>query len=66
VRIDGIDTATGRHRPQQLGTYASQRSALATSRDQRVKARSTERGTVSQLVRRYVAGKSDITPKVIG
>lgn len=63
VRIDGIDTATGKHRPRQLGTYASQRSALAASRDQRVKARSTERGTVSWLVRRYVAGKSDITPK---
>ncbi len=63
VRIDGIDTATGKHRPRQLGTYASQRSALAASRDQRVKARSTERGTVSWLIRRYVAGKSDITPK---
>ena len=63
VRIDGIDTATGKHRPRQLGTYASQRSALAASRDQRVTARSTERGTVSWLVRRYVASKSDITPK---
>ncbi len=27
VRVDGIDTATGRHRPKQLGTFASQRSA---------------------------------------
>ena len=63
VRIDGIDTATGKHRPRQLGTYASQRSALAASRDRRADARSTERGTVSWLVRRYVASKSDITPK---
>ena len=63
VRIDGIDTATGNHRPRQLGTYASQRSALAASRNQRAEARSTERGTVSWLVRRYVASKSDITPK---
>ncbi len=63
VRIDGIDTATGNHRPRQLGTYASQRSALAASRAQRAEARSTERGTVSWLVRRYVASKSDITPK---
>ena len=63
VRIDGIDTATGKHRPRQLGTYASQRSALAASRAQRAEARSTERGTVSWLVRRYVASKSDITPK---
>ena len=22
VRVDGIDTATGKHRPRQLGTYA--------------------------------------------
>ena len=28
VRVDGIDTATGKHRPRQLGTYASQRAAL--------------------------------------
>ncbi len=63
VRIDGIDTATGKHRPRQLGTYASQRSALVASRAQRAEARSTERGTVSWLVRRYVASKSDITPK---
>ena len=63
VRIDGIDTTTGKHRPRQLGTYASQRSALTASRAQRAEARSTERGTVSWLVRRYVASKSDITPK---
>ncbi|MEO8265755.1 MAG: site-specific integrase [Ilumatobacteraceae bacterium] len=63
VRIDGIDTTTGKHRPRQLGTYASQRSALAASREHRASARSTERGTVSWLVRRYVASKSDITPK---
>ena len=63
VRIDGIDTATGKHRPRQLGTYASQRSALSASREQRAEARSTERRTVGWLVRRYVAGKSDITPK---
>ena len=29
VRVDGIDTATGKHRPRQLGTYSSQRAALA-------------------------------------
>ena len=63
VRIDGIDTATGKHRPRQIGTYASQRSALAASREHRAGARSTERGTVSWLVRRYVAGKSNITAK---
>ena len=32
VRVDGIDTATGKHRPRQLGTYTSQRAALAAAR----------------------------------
>ena len=63
VRIDGIDTTTGKRRPRQIGTYASQRSALAAAREFRANERSTERGTVSWLVRRYVEGKSDITPK---
>ena len=27
VLVDGIDTTTGKHRPRQLGTFASQRSA---------------------------------------
>ena len=35
VRVDGIDTETGRHRPRQLGTFASQRAALKASRDGR-------------------------------
>jgi integrase len=62
VRVDGIDTATGKHLPRQLGTYASQRSALA-ARSMRAEDRSTERGTVSWLVRRYVASRTDITQK---
>ena len=32
VRVDGIDTATGKHRPRQLATFASQRAALAAAR----------------------------------
>ena len=63
VRVDGIDTTTGKHRPRQVGTYASQRSALAAARSMRAEDRSTERGTVSWLVRRYVAGRTDITVK---
>jgi integrase len=63
VRVDGIDTATGKHRPRQLGTYASQRAALMAARSGRAESRSTERGTVSWLVRRYVAGRTDITLK---
>lgn len=63
VRVDGIDTTTGKHRPRQLGTYNSQRSANAAARSVRADERSTERGTVSWLVRRYVASRTDITPK---
>ena len=63
VRVDGIDTVTGNHRPRQLGTYPSQRSALAAARSMKAEDRSTERGTVSWLVRRYVAGRTDITEK---
>lgn len=63
VRVDGIDTATGKHRPRQLGTYASQRTAMTAARSMRAEDRSTERGTVSWLVRRYVASRTDITEK---
>jgi len=63
VRVDGIDTATGKHRPRQVGTYASQRSAQAAARSMRAEDRSTERGTVSWLVRRYVESRTDITVK---
>jgi integrase len=63
VRVDGIDTTTGKHRPRQLGTYASQRSANAAARSMKTEDRSTERGTVSWLVRRYVASRTDITVK---
>ncbi len=63
VRVDGIDTATGKHRPRQLGTFASRRSANAAARSMKTEDRSTERGTVSWLVRRYVASRTDITVK---
>ncbi len=63
VRVDGIDTATGKHRPRQLGTYPSRRAALAAARAGQADRRSTEHGTVSWLVRRYVAGRTDITLK---
>lgn len=63
VRVDGIDTATGKHRARQVGTYASQRSAQNAARSMRADDRSTERGTVSWLVRRYVESRTDITVK---
>ncbi len=63
VRVDGIDTATGKHRPRQLGTYSSQRSATAAARSAKVEDAAADRGTVSWLVRRYVAGRTDISVK---
>jgi integrase len=63
VRVDGIDTESGKHRPRQLGTYASQRSALAAARSVSAQERVATRDTVSWLVRRYVASRSDVTLK---
>ena len=63
VRVDGIDTETGNHRPRQLGTYGSQRSALAAARSVSVQERAASRDTVGWLVRRYVASRTDVTLK---
>ena len=63
VRVDGLDTVTGKHKPKQLGTFKSQRSALAAARDVKTEDALADKGTVSWLVRRYVAGRTDITPK---
>jgi hypothetical protein len=63
VRVDGIDTESGKHRPRQLGTYPSQRSALKAARSVSVQERVATRDTVGWLVRRYVASRSDVTQK---
>src|SRR6516164_7262128 len=63
VRVDGIDTETGRHRPRQLGTYASQRAAQAAARSTAARDRTVSRDTVGWLVRRYVASRTDVTLK---
>src|SRR3979409_617903 len=63
VRVDGINTETGKVRPRQLGTYASKRSALTASRSTSVEDRSATRDTVSWLVRRYVVSRTDVTLK---
>lgn len=63
VRIDGLDTETGRHRPRQVGTYASQRAAVAAARTAAVQGRPAERGTVAWLVHRYLASRTDLSPK---
>ncbi|MGH9229791.1 MAG: tyrosine-type recombinase/integrase [Acidimicrobiales bacterium] len=63
VRVDGIDTETGNQRPRQLGTYPSQRSALKAARSTPVQELVVTRDTVSWLVRRYVASRTDVTLK---
>ncbi|HEY9559018.1 MAG TPA: site-specific integrase [Acidimicrobiales bacterium] len=63
VRVDGIDTETGRHRPRQLGTYKSQRAALAAARATLLDGRVPDQGTVGWLVKRYVASRTDISVK---
>lgn len=64
VRIDGLDTETGRHRPRQLGTYRSRRSAEAAARAAVTEGHAgVERGTVSWLVRRWVKSRTDVGPK---
>src|SRR3546814_21035583 len=63
VRVDVIDTETGRHRPQQLGTYKSQRAALAAARAALLDGSVPDQGTVGWLVKRYVASRTDISVK---
>ena len=62
VRVDGIDTETGKHRPRQLGTYTSQRAALAAARSVSVQQRAASRDTVGWLVRRWCASRTDVSP----
>lgn len=64
VRVDGIDTGSGRRRPRQVGTYPSRRSAQAaasafTAAGEVV----AERETVGHLVDQWVAGKVDVSNK---
>jgi len=63
VRVDGIDTETGQHRPRQIGTFPSHRAALNASRAAAADGRTTERGTVGWLIRRYVASRTDVSLK---
>src|SRR3546814_16929481 len=63
VRVDGIDTETGRHRPRQLGTYKSQRAALAAARATLLDGRVTDQGTVGWPVKRSVASRTDLSVK---
>jgi integrase len=63
VRVDGIDTETGRRRPRQLGTFPSRRAAEVAAREAVAQERTIERGTVGWLVRRSVASRLDVSAK---
>ena len=64
VRLDGIDTETGKHRPCQLGTYPSERVATAAAKQAIAEGRpGPARSTVAWLVGRWVASRTDIGPK---
>ena len=61
VRLDGIDTETGKRRPRQLGSYASERKAISAARTALIDEPVVERGTVGWLVRRYVESRTDVS-----
>jgi integrase len=64
VRVEGIDTETGRRRPRQIGTYASRRSAQTAATSFAAAGQlGAEHGTVGGLVDRWVAAKVDVTAK---
>jgi integrase len=62
VRVDGIDTETGRRRPRQIGTFNSRRSAQAAATSFAASGElGSDRDTVAHLVDRWVAGKLDVS-----
>ncbi|MBA2283642.1 MAG: site-specific integrase [Acidimicrobiia bacterium] len=61
MRVDGVDTETGKHRPRQLGTYPSQRAAKTAASKAAADADvGGERGTLGWLVDRWVASRTDV------
>ncbi len=64
VRVDGIETTTGKARPRQLGTYPSRRAAQhAATEAAATGAGPAARGTVGWLVRRWVDSKTGVSVK---
>lgn len=61
VRVDGVNTETGRRRPRQLGTYPSQRAARNAAADAIAEGRQrSSRRTLGELVDAWVASRTDI------
>ena len=64
VRVDGIDTESGKHRPRQLGTFTSRRSAQrAASAFTESGDVGSDHGTVGALVDSWVAGRVHVSAK---
>ena len=61
VRVDGVDTASGKPRPRQLGTYPSRHAAaVAASAAAARGAGRTGKGPVGWAVERWVHSRSDV------
>jgi integrase len=64
VRVDGIDTTSGKPRPRQLGTYTSKRAAQTAATTAAASGSAgAGRGTVGWLVDRWVASRTDVAAK---
>lgn len=64
VRVQGIDTETGRRRPRQLGSYPTRRGAQAAATAFAARSDAVpDRTTVGHVVDRWVASKIDVSSK---
>jgi hypothetical protein len=62
--VDGIDTETGARRPKQIGTYPSKRAANAAASSAAASGETTtNKGTLSWLIDRWCASRTDIGVK---
>jgi hypothetical protein len=59
VRVEGIDTETGKVRPRQIGTFPSQRAARAAASGDLPLAR----GTLAWLLDRWAASRTDVSAR---
>lgn len=64
VRVDGIDTVTGKTRPRQIGTFPSQRAATNAAKAAIVRGDEPgSRALVSALVDKWIASRTDLGVK---
>ena len=58
VRVDGVDTETGKNRPRQLGTYSSKRAAITAASQFAADGEvGGDRRTVGQVVEQWAASR---------